>query len=183
MRRGLVAVWLLVVVLAGSAWALDPDRYGPGAFRLFLETHRDVAFGAFAIPTLLRGFFLLHSTPFVLTGALLFPDHPFAVFGTSMVGIWIASTIAYLFPEWLGLDATLEGRNAKLYPRLHDAMDRWGIWAVAIWAFLPFTPTDLVCCAAGLTRMRFSRFLLGISLGEIPLVTAYVLTGKRLFGG
>ena len=62
--------------------------------------------------------------------------------------------------------------------RLRAAMDRWGLWAVALWAVAPFTPTDVGCAAAGLARMRYRTFLLGLTLGEVPLVAGYVWLGQ-----
>jgi uncharacterized membrane protein YdjX (TVP38/TMEM64 family) len=177
-RRVVAVLWALVIVGVLAAWWLAPDRFGPAALRAFLAAHPSSAFGVYTAASLVRGFFLLPSTPFVLTGALLFPDRPVAVWLISMVGVWVASVLAYAFPEWLGLDAQLAGRHAALYTRLQRYMDRWGLWTVALWAMAPFAPTDLVCAAAGVARMRFSRFFLGITLGEIPLVTAYVLTGQ-----
>jgi uncharacterized membrane protein YdjX (TVP38/TMEM64 family) len=177
-RRLVALSWAAVVVAVLLGWTLSPERFGPSALRAFLAEHPASAFSIYAGASLVRGFFLLPSTPFVLTGALLFPHHPVAVWIISMIGVWVASVLAYAFPEWLGLDTQLEGKHAALYARLHAYMERYGLWTVALWAMAPFTPTDLVCAAAGLVRMRFSKFFLGITLGEIPLVTAYVLTGQ-----
>ena len=56
------------------------------------------------------------------------------------------------------------------------------MWFVAGWAIFPAVPTDLICYAAGLVRMPYRRMLLGITIGELPLVTAYILLGTKLSG-
>jgi uncharacterized membrane protein YdjX (TVP38/TMEM64 family) len=52
-------------------------------------------------------------------------------------------------------------------------------WFVALWAFFPAVPTDLICYAAGLVGMPFRRMMTGLMIGELPLVTLYVLLGQQ----
>jgi uncharacterized membrane protein YdjX (TVP38/TMEM64 family) len=54
------------------------------------------------------------------------------------------------------------------------------MWFVALWAFAPVVPTDLICYAAGLVRMPYRRMIAGIIIGELPLVTGYILLGTKL---
>ena len=49
------------------------------------------------------------------------------------------------------------------------------------WAMFPFVPTDIICYVAGTFRMHSGKFLLGITLGEIPIVAFYVSSGTLLF--
>lgn len=56
----------------------------------------------------------------------------------------------------------------------------WAMWFVAAWAFFPVVPTDLICYAAGLVRMPYRRMITGIIIGELPLVTAYIVLGAKL---
>ena len=177
-RRAAALLWGAVVVVAALGWVVAPDRFGPAALAAALRAHAEIAFLGWAVASVARGLLLLPGTPFVVLGAFLFPDRPFAVGGVSMVGVWVAASIAYAFPDWLGLTHAVEGRFAAQVARLRAAMDRWGLWAVALWAVAPFTPTDVGCAAAGLARMRYRTFLLGLTLGEVPLVAGYVWLGQ-----
>jgi uncharacterized membrane protein YdjX (TVP38/TMEM64 family) len=46
----------------------------------------------------------------------------------------------------------------------------------------PFVPTDAICYVAGTFRMHIGKFLLGVMLGEIPIVAFYVMGGTWFFG-
>ena len=41
-------------------------------------------------------------------------------------------------------------------------------------------PTSLVCYVAGLAHADVKRYLLGVTLGELPLVVLYVVGGAAL---
>ena len=100
-----------------------------------------------------------------------------------MAGVLISATLLYRFPGYAGYDTKL----AAGYPdelarlRVHLTKPR-AMWCVALWAFVPVTPTDLVCYAAGLVRMPYGRMLSGVIIGKFPLVTAYVLAGRQVAG-
>lgn len=130
----------------------------------------------------MRGALLIPSTPFVLAGGALFPNALPAVLLVSMVGIVSSATLLYRFPGFAGYDTLLAAKYPAQLERLRGELVKpQAIWLVALWAFFPGVPTDLICYAAGLVRMPFRRMILGIVIGELPLVTAYIFLGTRLF--
>ena len=56
-----------------------------------------------------------------------------------------------------------------------------GFWIVVGWSLFPFVPTDIVCYVAGTLRMQLGKFMLGVTIGEIPIVAFYVAGGTWLF--
>ena len=52
---------------------------------------------------------------------------------------------------------------------------------MAGWSVFPFVPTDVICYVAGTLRMHLGKFMLGVTLGEIPIVAFYVAGGTWLF--
>ena len=75
--------------------------------------------------------------------------------------------------------------------RKHRPRVRWlkeqtrkrGFWIVLAWSAFPFVPTDVICWVAGSLKMHFGRFVAAVALGELPLVSFYVLAGGMLFAG
>ncbi len=182
-RRFLTWVWVAVVIALLVAWARDPTLFTPGRFEGFFARWGAWAFGVFTVVALVRGALLVPSTPVVLAGGALFPTSLPAVLLVTMAGIILSATLLYRFPHFAGYDQMLAAKHPEKLARLRVELGRpWAIWLVAGWAFFPVVPTDLICYAAGLVGMPFRRMILGIIIGELPLVTAYLFFGQWLAG-
>lgn len=60
--------------------------------------------------------------------------------------------------------------------------DRFGLHSVLVARLLPFVSFDVVSYAAGLTSMRFSRFLLATGAGQLPATLLYSWLGQSVTG-
>jgi uncharacterized membrane protein YdjX (TVP38/TMEM64 family) len=115
-----------------------------------------------------RGLTLSPSLPLVVAGVLLFPESPLLVYIISMLGIVFSGIIVYFFADALGFGQVLRGN--RTYEKIHTLLEKYGIYIITLWSFFPFVPTDLMCYAAGTMRIRFWKFLLGLTLGESVIV-------------
>jgi uncharacterized membrane protein YdjX (TVP38/TMEM64 family) len=175
-----LAIWLLATLSALSLYIFYPEQFTAEAIRGFLASAQGAMFGFFVLVSLVRGIFLIPSTPIVLAGALLFPEMQWTVFLVSLAGVLAGGTYIYFFTEFLGLDDFFQRRFAKRYAHAKRGMARYGIWIVILWSFFPIVPTDLISYVAGMTRMPYWKYALGLMIGEIPLVALYVFTGMAL---
>ncbi len=182
-RRVLTYVWV-AAVLAVAGWYLSsPESFTAEHFQRILKGWGPWAFPGFVAASVLRGPLLIPSTPLVLAGGAFFPEAVPAVLVVSMLGIVASATLLYRFPGFAGYDRMLQARYPEKLERLRGRLTSpWAVWFVAGWAFFPAVPTDLICYAAGLVRMPYARMITGIIVGELPLVTAYVLLGTTLSG-
>lgn len=182
-RRFLTWLWV-VLVLSILVWYLGhPQDFTPERFQQVLARWGPLAFPGFVVVSLVRGALLIPSTPVVLAGGAFFPEAIPAVLVISMLGILGSATLLYRFPGFAGYDTVLAERYPDKLTHLREQLAKPGaMWFVAAWAFFPVVPTDLICYAAGLVRMPYRRMILGIIIGELPLVTAYVLLGAKLSG-
>lgn len=182
-RRFLTWLWV-ALVLGVLVWYLGhPQDFTPERFQQILARWGPWAFPGFVIVSFVRGALLIPSTPVVLAGGAVFPEAMPAVLVISMLGIVGSATLLYRFPGFAGYDTVLAGRYPEKLTHLRTQLAKPGaMWFVAAWAFFPVVPTDLICYAAGLVRMPYRRMLMGIIIGELPLVTAYVLLGAKLSG-
>lgn len=57
---------------------------------------------------------------------------------------------------------------------------RNGFLFITLWAFAPFTPTDLVCYVAGSVRMRFINLIVPLLTGEAFICGFYIFNGQFL---
>jgi len=132
--------------------------------------------------SVLRGFTLLPSTPLVLAGTFLYPNQPWLVLATALIGIVISSSLIYFFSETLGFADYLETKKPVAVHRIRHRLEQpTGLLFVCLWAFFPLVPTDAVCYVAGTTKMNFPKFILAVFTGELILCSIYVFSGGFVF--
>ena len=136
----------------------------------------------YIVATFVRGFFLIPSTPFVLCGVLLFPNQLFLVLVISMLGVLFSASLLYFFADFLGFSKKLEAKNVLGIQKWKNKLQqpRAGLF-VMLWSFFPLVPTDLICYVAGLVKMRYLYFILGVAIGELTLNIFYVYYGNNIF--
>jgi len=182
-RRFLTACWAAAVLAVLGWYLLHPDHFTAERFEAVLRGWGPWAFAGFVVASLVRGILLIPSTPVVIAGGAFFPEALPAVLVISMLGIVGSASLLYRFPGFAGYDRVLEAKYPEKLARVRARLEGPGaMWFVAGWAFFPVVPTDLICYAAGLVRMPYRRMITGIIIGELPLVTAYILLGTKLSG-
>ena len=183
MARTLTYIWGAVIVGVLALWVTRPDLFSEAVIAGTIQAWGVWSLAGYVALSLFRGMALVPSTPVVLAGGILFPQAIWTVLGVSMLGIVLSATLLYRFPGYGGYDVWLETKHPERLANLRRHLIKpHATWFVALWAFFPAMPTDLICYAAGLVRMPFRSMILGIVIGELPLVTAYVLLGHRMAG-
>tara|TARA_B110000444_G_C18761193_1_gene557678 strand:- start:67 stop:516 length:450 start_codon:yes stop_codon:yes gene_type:complete len=135
----------------------------------------------YVLISLTRAMLLMPSTPFILAGAISFPQWPFWVFAISLVGVVVGAFLVYSFPSFGSHDRMLEEKYPERIANLKIRMQhKNAFWFVVTWSFFPFVPTDLVCYVAGVAKMPLRKMLAAILLGELPIVGAYVFLGSGI---
>ena len=181
-KKVFYAIWVIIILYLLVLYIRHPEMATPEYFRNFLESYGDEMWLVFIVLTVLRGFFLIPSTPFVIGGALLFPDQLFLVLVVSMVGVMLSATALYYFSDMLGFSKYLE----KKHP---NDIDLWksrlsspkAIFFVAGWSLFPLVPTDLICYIAGIVKMPYRYMFLGVFIGELALVVFYIYFGSSVW--
>lgn len=90
-------------------------------------------------------------------------------------GSFFSGLVAYAVCRIIGPNAARKLLGEKDYKRGIDLFAETGGWIVAISRCFPLLP-EVVACMAGLTRMPFSKFVLALACGSIPLgfIFAYI---------
>lgn len=180
-RRLLTYAWVAAVLGVLALYHVRPDLFTADEVQRIMRGWGAWAFPGFILLSMIRGALLIPSTPVVIAGGAFFPEAIPAVLVVSMLGIVASASVLYRFPGFAGYDSLLAERYPEKLDHLRTRLSGPGaMWLVAGWAFFPVVPTDLICYAAGLVRMPYRRMILGIIIGELPLVTAYILLGAGL---
>lgn len=173
-------IWLgLILVVSCLVWFYT-DWLTREFIAGFLNKLGPFAFATFIVISLTRSFLLLPCTPFVLAGAVSFPQWPLPVFVISLAGIVVGALLVYSFPSFGGYNRLLEEKYPNKIAVLKDKLHgKFAFWIVSGWSFFPLVPTDAVCYVAGLVKMPPLKMIVAVILGELPLVTAYVFLGAE----
>jgi len=180
-RGACLLIWLAVLVVGVGSYIREPDAFTPQSIADFMQRFGGLIWLVYLAVSALRGFTLLPSTPLVLAGTLLFPEQPVAVFVVAMAGIIVSSTMIYFFSDKFGFHDYFESHKPQLTHRIKAKLEHpLGVVVVALWAFFPLVPTDLVCYVAGTTEMSYTKFIIGVVAGETILCVFYIFLGGSI---
>ena len=178
MRTVCLAVWLMAILAGVGSYLMYPQAFTAENITAFLLRFQGGIWLVYLAICVFRGFSLLPSTPLVIAGTLLFPTQPFAVLAVSITGILLSSTMIYFFSEYLGFSDFFENHKPELTHTIKARLERpTGFMFVALWAFFPLVPTDLVCYLAGTTKMNYREFIAAVFAGEMVLCCFYIFFG------
>ena len=161
---------------------IDPYSFSAEGFADFISLYGDQMMIAYAVLSIIRGLFLIPSTPFIIAGAMLFPEQPLTVFIISIIGVLTGSTFVYYFSDLLGFSGKLEKKYPKQIEKWNKRLNsKWAVGLVIAWSFFPLVPTDVICYVAGVVKMKYRNLIFGVLIGELVLVYLYVYLGQGLF--
>lgn len=178
-----LAIWVSVIIGGVGSYLVYPHAFTAENIAAFLLRFEGAVWFVYLAMSGLRGFSLLPSTPLIIAGTLLFPAQPVTVFAVSMAGILISSSMIYFFSDFLGFSDYFESHKPELTHKLKARLEHpLGFIFVALWAFFPLVPTDLVCYLAGTTKMRYLEFIAAVLVGEAILCSIYIFFGGAMLG-
>lgn len=125
-----------------------------------------------------RGFTLIPSTTLVVAAVAFFPPGP--LFVVTLIGIALSSSSIYFFSSALRLDERLARHHPERISRITDLINRHELPIIIGWSFFPLAPTDLICYVCGVLRVRFWRFLVGVTIGEGAICAIYIYGGDQI---
>ena len=179
LKKGLRWLWASMVILALFFYFIYPDFFTATSIKSFLGSNATEILVFYILASSIRALFLLPSTIFVLLGIALYPESPFFILLTSLLGIQIGATLMYYSASFLTPVALL-GQGASKITVVEEKMKKYGFWIILFWSFFPAVPTDLICFVAGSTKYNYWKFFLAVLIGESILVSVYVFTGSEL---
>lgn len=180
-KRIIRIAWACLLVACLGTYFLAASHFTPEAIATFLERYQGQVFVVYFVLCLVRGITLIPATPFLFAGIILFPNRPFLLLGAFMLSLFLIAVFLYRAASYIGMGSrflvTHQTRIAKVKEKMHG---RAGFWFILLWAFAPFTPTDLISYLAGSLKMRFTKFIIPLISGEALICSIYVFNGTAL---
>lgn len=176
---GLVGIFAVVTAIV---WWVDLRFFDPMWIRTWIK-----AMG-FAAPLV---FILLQAIQVVFApvpgqllagvGGYLFGG----ILGTlySMLGVAIGSTVVFVTSQWYGRPFVARVLDSETLTRFDGFMADYGAAGLFIAFLLPLFPDDALCLIAGLTELRYRRFLVLLLVGRTPTFLASAVAGTSLATG
>ncbi len=179
--KNLNQVWLCLVAIVLVSLLIFPDWLSRDSISELLNNFGTMALIVYIVLSLTRSLLMIPCTPFVLAGAISFPQWPLIVFVISFTGIVLGAFLVYSFPSFGNYDEFLEEKYPAKIAALKGKMQgKYAFAIVAGWSFFPLVPTDVICYVAGIAKMSFKKMVMALLIGEIPLVTTYIFLGVEI---
>jgi uncharacterized membrane protein YdjX (TVP38/TMEM64 family) len=179
--KNLNQVWLCLVAIVLVSLLIFPGWLSRDSISELLNNFGPMALIVYIVLSLTRSLLMIPCTPFVLAGAISFPQWPLIVFVISFTGIVLGAFLVYSFPSFGNYDEFLEEKYPAKIAALKEKMQgKYAFAIVAGWSFFPLVPTDVICYVAGIAKMSFKKMVMALLIGEIPLVTTYIFLGVEI---
>lgn len=179
-RKIVYYTWLGIIVCFGFLFLFRNEYFQPEFLYEFINRYDRGIWALYVAMILIRGFFLIPSTPFVLAGIMLFPDQPFAVVAVSMTGVVFSATLLYFYSDNIGFSDYLKKRYPEKMEWVKTKLSgKYQFPLIFGWAVFPPVPTDLICYVSGIIGIKYWIMLVGVFLGKLILVSTYVFLGHE----
>jgi uncharacterized membrane protein YdjX (TVP38/TMEM64 family) len=168
-------ILLLVGLAAGIALAvLYRDRFDPAALQSRVQEAGIAAPLLFMLIYALAAVLFLPGSVLTLAGGALFGP----VFGTlyNLTGATAGAALAFLIARYLASDWVARRAGGRI-KQLIDGVESEGWRFVAFVRLVPLFPFNLLNYALGLTRLKFSHYLIATYVFMLPGAVAYTYLG------
>ncbi len=178
-RKKTCAVWLGCVATLLLLYFTKREWFDLLFLRDIVAQHAVLARGGYLLLLSLLGLTFLPSTPFAISGVLMFS--PGEAYTLNLIGILTSSTLIYYFARYLGLDAAFEARFPDSTKKVRAALQRKEFPIIVGWSFFPVVPTDVIIYVSSTLKIPYWKCLLGVLIGEGALNACYIFSIDRLF--
>ena len=181
LKQTIYLFWIISVIGIVGYFALHPDSFSPENISTLLSKFQAELLLIYALVTIIRGIFLLPITPFVIGGAILFPDQLILVLLISMLSIFTSSTAIYYFSDLLGFSEKLEARFPKQLAqwKMRLSHPRAVLYILGC-SLIPIFSNELICYVAGIVKMPYLYLIFGVLLSSLPLFLIYIYFGSSV---
>ncbi len=132
---------------------------------------------------------LIYIIMFTLIPLTLFPDAVLAIasgtifgvfWGTvyTMIGALCGASLSFFIARFLGREWVMKLVRHKA-EWFDEGVEKQGFLIILIMRLVPLIPFDIISYGAGLSKIKYSDFMIGSILGIIPGVVIYVNLGDK----
>lgn len=172
----------IITVVTVSTWWVDLPLFDPVWLQSWIEATGPAASVVFVLLQALQVVFApIPGQLLAGVGGYLFGS----TLGTlySMLGMVIGSTIVFIATQRYGRPFVSRVLDPETLNRFDGFMADYGSVGLFVAFLLPTFPDDALCLMAGLTELRYRRFLVLLIGGRTPTFLASAVAGTSLASG
>ncbi len=177
-RKKIIICWMIFVFVFVVLYLLKPD-FMKNTLESTFAVSNYLGIFIFLLAGCLRSFTLLPVTILIIAGLFFFT--PPVLFVLIIITVFVSSTIAYYFSEYLHLDDSISPKYHKQVNWLKDKLTRYEFPLIAFISSSPIFPTDVLCYICGSLRINYWKFISGIIIGEGITCAIYIFLGGEAF--
>jgi uncharacterized membrane protein YdjX (TVP38/TMEM64 family) len=120
----------------------------------------------------------IHPFIFYVAGGIVFG--PYLSWGLTMIGVTIGSSIAFKLAKKYGrgfVERNASRKNINIFDKISD---KYGSLSIFLLRVNPLTSSDIWSYVAGLTNIKFWKFLMWTLLGLAPAIFIQTYFGKAI---
>jgi uncharacterized membrane protein YdjX (TVP38/TMEM64 family) len=179
-RYALFVLWLVIVSGALYLYFFERD-FVRAQLESALSTSMVVGSIVYVLLGSFRAFTLVPATFLLLIGLPFFP--PLYLLVITMVTVVVSSSIVYFFAEALHMDEYFEKHHPTQIRNLKRLLTKYQLPIIIGWSFMMFLPTDLICYVCGTLRINFTKFIVGVLIGEGSVYAIYIYAADYFLRG
>ncbi len=145
MTRHINRVWFVVVAMILTLLVINPELLSRESIAQLLNQMGSMALIAYLLMSLTRSLLLMPCTPFVLAGAIAFPQWPYLVLVISLAGVVVGAFLVYSFPSFGSYDRLLHEKYPEKITDLKRRMQHKVCILVCCW-LVALSSGSYRCC-------------------------------------
>jgi uncharacterized membrane protein YdjX (TVP38/TMEM64 family) len=180
--RFLTGLWSVLIIVSIIFIALNPRFLSPDYLKSLLSGYENFLWPIYLFILIARVPLVFPPTPVLFLGILLFPNFKLLIVFLLLMSTLLSAAFFYFFAGHSGLSDYFHRKYPKQAAKIENRLSKpSAIWFVILWSTIPIAPGDLLCYLAGVVRIPFRYLIIGMIVGQLPLLLAYAYLGHLLF--
>ncbi len=180
-QKNKIKILVVFFIIALGAWL----RFSGLANKIDLETIRSFIQGfgyigplIYILIVTIAPALMLPGAPFIIAGGILFGSFWGVVYG--ITGATTGACLAFLVSRYLLREWVESKLTSHRWVKLKNQTEKHGWKIVAITRLVPLVPFNLLSYALGLTRIKFSHYVITSFICMLPGCIAYILLSSSI---
>jgi uncharacterized membrane protein YdjX (TVP38/TMEM64 family) len=180
--RFLTRLWTLFILVAIVFLVLNPKFLSPEYLKSILTGYGNYLWPTYIFILLARVPLVFPPTPVLFLGFLLFPNLKVLIVLLVLLSTLLSAAFFYFFAGHSGLSEYFNRNYPKQTAKIELMLSKpRAVWFVVIWSLTPIAPIDLLCVIAAVVRLPFRYLIIGMIIGQLPILFAYAYLGHLFF--
>lgn len=172
-RKITLYVWLILITTGMLTYFFFPVELNLLLTKELVGNYLVATFVLYYLILALQGIMFIPS-PLIFIGLLIF--NPTDLFVVNMAGVTTSAIVIYYFSKYLKSDVYFETKYGKYIDIIKDALKGREFKVLIFWGFFPVLPTNLIVYIASILRIKASKCIIGVFIGEALINTFYIVT-------